>query len=318
MASSNEEVATVIQGLRDRDRRSRALVVRAFASKARAYYELSKPNLSGLVVITGVIGFYLGSVRGEATDWWRLVHLVTGTGLTASGACALNMFLERDLDRSMRRTRSRPVPSGRAGPSEALAFALGAFIAGFVDLALFCGPYPAVLSLLTLFIYAFVYTPMKRRGPIAIWIGAIPGAIPPVMGWTAVRGELGLAAAALFAILFVWQLPHFLALAWMYRDDYARAGLSFLPRDDTTGRKAGLQIALGALALVPVSLLPAFMGMTGGVYLSGALLFGLAFFIACARFWQSATHAAARSAFLASVTYLPALLALMLLDRIVG
>lgn len=287
-------------------------------AQVRAFYLLSKPNLSGLVVITGIIGFHLASRPGEPTDWLRFVHLVIGLALTAAGACALNMVLERDVDRLMRRTRMRPIPAGLLSASAALGFALGTFTAGFCELLLFAGVYPALLSLFTMLTYAFVYTPAKRRGPISILIGAIPGAIPPVMGWSCVRGEIGTGGLVLFALLFFWQFPHFLALAWMYRDDYARGGFRFLPVADSDGRKTGRAIAVGCAVAVAASLLPWAFHLTGLVFLAGALVAGALFLFPCVRVARQPTMAHARTAFIASVTYLPLLLTLLLLDRFIA
>lgn len=287
-------------------------------ARARAYYELGKPNLSGLVVVTAVLGYYLAVPDGGPFDWVRLVYLVMGTALTAAGACALNMVVERDLDARMLRTRGRPIPSGRVAPEHALLFAVVLLVWGALQLLVFCGWYPALLSVLTAAIYAFVYTPAKRKGPVSIWIGAIPGAIPPVMGWTTVQGQIGLGGAALFAILAAWQFPHFLSLAYMYQEDYGRAGFRFLPVDDPEGQKAGLQIALGCAVLLLVSLLPWALGLTGAVYGIGALLAGLGFGWAGLRVAQRCTLARARGSFFASITYLPALLALLVLDRLIG
>lgn len=322
MASSNEEVVTGLDGLAV----ERAPQV-SLAARARALYELGKPNLSGLVVISGVLGFYLGSGGARAFDWARCLHFAAGTALTAAGACALNMYLERDLDRQMRRTRGRPIPSGRVSAESALVFSVVTFCLGLAELAIFTGPIPALLSLATLLIYAFVYTPMKRRGPVSIWIGAIPGAIPPVMGHAAVQGEIGAGGLALFAILFTWQFPHFLALAWMYRDDYARAGFRFLPEAPRGGGSAssldpgartGRNIALGCLALITASVTPWLIGTAGVLYLVGALLAGAAFLLPCVRVALDPSNDRARAAFIASVTYLPMLLALLVLDRVVG
>lgn len=288
-----------------------AIVPLSVASRARAFYELSKPNLSFLVVVTGVLGSYLASSGLGSIDALRFLHLMVGMMLTSSGACALNEYIERDLDAQMRRTRTRPIPSGRVGAREALIFSLTAFTVGFVELFVFTGWMPALLSLFTLLVYAFVYTPMKRRGPVAIAIGAIPGAVPPVMGWAAVRGDIGAGGLTLFAILFLWQFPHFLALAFMYRDDYARAGFRFLPQ-----KHVGSTIAFGSVLVVATSLLPYALGLAGLVYLIGALLIGVAFIVPCARAGLELTAVRARSAFIASVTWLPALLALMLLDRV--
>lgn len=313
MTSVHEEAVTAIDGLGDESR-----PCPSFLTQARAFYELGKPNVSGLVVVTGVIGFYLASSGGEPLSWWRLMHLVAGMGLTAAGACGLNMVVERDLDRLMRRTRARPIPSGRISALAALRFSLAVFAIGFAELWLVTGPYPALLSLLTLLTYVLFYTPMKRRGPISILIGAVPGAIPPVMGWAAVRGEIGAGGLVLFAILFTWQLPHFLALAWIYRDDYARAGFRFLPQGDATGAKTGRNMAIGCALLLAVSVLPAVLHMAGPVYLAGALLAGLGFFVPCVRAAQRCTVQRARTAFITSVTYLPLLLGLLVLDRIIS
>jgi heme o synthase len=314
VAASNEEAVAAMSGLAT-DIGAEARPSLSLPAKLRAYYELAKPNIVMLVVITGIIGFCLASSNAIATDWWRFVHLVFGMAFTASGACALNMVIERDLDRAMRRTRMRPIPSGRIAARPALAFSLAIFAIGFAELWLFTGAYPAVLSLVTLAIYALLYTPMKRKGPISIWIGAVPGAIPPVMGWSCVRHEIGVGGLVLFAILFLWQFPHFLALAWMYRDDYARAGFRFLPEGDLDGRRTGRSIAFGAAVLLIASLLPWGVHLTGLVYLVGASIAGFAFLIVCVRVAERSTLPNARSAFLASVTYLPTLLALMLVDR---
>jgi heme o synthase len=312
MSSSQEEVvgtaiAPPATGV------NRGAILTSILARTRAFYELAKPNLSGLVVITGIFGFYLASSGLASIDGFRFLHLVIGMALTAAGACAANMYIERGLDAIMVRTRHRPIPSGRVSPREALIFSIAAFAIGFGELWIFCGAIPALLSLFTLAVYAFVYTPMKKRGPIAIAIGAIPGAIPPVMGWAAVRGELGVGGLSLFAVLFLWQFPHFLALAFMYRDDYARAGFRFLPEPHT-----GLAIAVGAALTVVASAGPFMLGLAGWVYLIGAVASGAFFFAICLRAALELSAARARSAFLASVTYLPALLALMLLDRVIG
>jgi heme o synthase len=289
----------------------------SLAARARAYYELAKPNLSALVVITAVLGFYLANTGSSPLPWLSLIYLITGTALTAAGACALNMYIERDLDARMVRTRGRPIPSGRVAADHALAFSVIVFAWGWFQLLVFCGVLPALLSLVTALIYGFLYTPLKRRGPIAIWIGAIPGAIPPVMGWATVRGEIGMGGLALFAILAAWQFPHFLSLAFMYRDDYARGGFRFLPVDDADGKKTGRQIALGCLVLLPISLGPVALGLAGNVYLVGAVIAGLGFLYAGVRMMLTSTPQRARASFFASITYLPVLLALLVLDRIV-
>jgi heme o synthase len=292
---------------------NRASILISILARARAYYELGKPNLSGLVVITGIFGFYLASSGLASIDGVRFVHLVIGMALTAAGACAANMYIERTLDAIMVRTRHRPIPSGRVSARDALIFSVLTFAVGFAQLFVFCGPIPALLSLFTLVVYAFVYTPLKKKGPLAIAIGALPGAIPPVMGWAAVRGEIGAGGLALFAVLFLWQFPHFLALAFMYRDDYARAGFRFLPEPHT-----GMAIVVGCALTVVASVMPYALGLVGLIYLLGAIASGAFFFAVCRRAALELTAARARSAFLASVTYLPALLALMLLDRVIN
>ncbi len=292
--------------------------ISAPGTRAQAYYELSKPNLSGLVVVTAVLGFYLGSEPSgslASVDWVKLLYLMMGTALTSAGACSLNMYIERDIDARMRRTQTRPIPSGRLSAAQALAFSVVVFTWGFFDLLIFCGPYPALLALVTGLIYAFVYTPLKRKGPISIWVGAIPGAIPPLMGWAAVRGDLGWGGWSLFAVLFIWQFPHFLALAYMYREDYARAGFRFLSDED---QKTGQQIVAGCLALLVASVLPVLLGLVGRVYLVGALVCGVAFLKVGLGVLRGCTPKRARAVFFASIIYQPALLALLVLDRFLG
>lgn len=285
------------------------------AVNARALYELGKPNLTLLVVITAVLGFYLGI--DDVVRWDRLVMLIVGTALTSAGACALNMFIERELDALMPRTRKRPLPSGRVSPEVSLFFALMTLSWGFGTLAAFCGPIPAVLSLVTAGIYAFVYTPLKRRGPISIWVGAIPGAVPPLMGWATATGSIDWGGLSLFLLMFCWQFPHFIALAYLYREDYRRAGFRFLAADDVHGAQAGRHIALGCAALVVASWLPVALGLAGAVYAVGVTLVGLWFLKLCLQTALQMTGKRARRAFLASITYLPVVLALLVLDRLI-
>jgi protoheme IX farnesyltransferase len=289
----------------------------SFVDRARAFYELGKPNLTFLVVVTSVLGFFMAAQTVEVVPWLRLIFLVVGTALTSMGACALNMYIERDIDPLMKRTAARPIPSGRVSPEEALAFSLFTFTWGLAQLALFCGPLVAILSLLTGLLYAFVYTPAKRWGPISTWLGAVPGAVPPVMGWASVTGDLGLGGAALFAILFAWQFPHFLALAFMLRDDYAKVGFRFLPALDPTGARAGRAMFVGCLALLAASLSPWALGLVGWLYAAGAALIGLAFAGVALKACFGCERTRALRVFLASISYLPALLGLMVLDRIV-
>lgn len=287
----------------------------AAANAWRDLYLLSKPNLTLLVVITAVLGFGLG-VRDGSMHWLRLIMLVIGTGLTSAGACALNMFIERDIDARMPRTRKRPLPAGRVSPEAALFFALITFSWGFGALAAFCGPLPAVLALLTGAIYAFAYTPLKRQGPVSVWVGAIPGALPPLIGWSAATGSLHWGGISLFAVLFCWQFPHFLALAYLYREDYRRAGFRFLPAE-ATARRTGVHILVGAAALAGASLLPYALGLVGIIYLVGVGLAGVWFVKVCLRAARELTGKSARRVFLASIVYQPALLALLVVDRLI-
>ena len=286
----------------------------SIAGRLRAFYELGKPNLSALVVVTAVLGYGMASrATGQPLALAPLLYLVLGTAMTSMGACALNMYLERDLDAVMTRTRKRPIPSGRLTAEEALFFALFTFSWGFAHLAVFCGPIVAGLSLLTAVIYAFVYTPLKRRGPVSVWVGAVPGAVPPLMGWASVTGGLEPAAWALFAVLFAWQFPHFLALAFVYRQDYLRVGFRFL---SPSPRLTGFSIAVGAVIVFLVSLVPYILGLVSAVYLGGALVFGLGFVASALPNMGQLTSRRARRTFLASIVYLPLLLLLLGLDGV--
>lgn len=247
-----------------------------------------------------------------------LAHTLLGTALVAGGTNALNQLSERDVDARMRRTRGRPLPSGRLTPRAAGVFAAAISVAGVAHLAATVNLLTAGLASLTLSSYVFLYTPLKRKTTLNTLVGAVPGALPIVGGWTAAGGRLDVAAAALFWILFLWQLPHFLALAWIYRDDYRAGGLVMLGGEDATGRLTGRVSLLFALALVPVSLVPTLLGITGPVYFAGALLLGALYAAAGAALSLATTDGRARRLFLTSIAYLPALLALMVVDRLVG
>jgi len=275
--------------------------------------ELFKMRLTILVLLTTFVGFDLGW-RGPM-DLGLMVHTMLGTALLAAGASALNQLLERDYDAKMRRTRDRPLPSGRITPEAALLIGGVCAGAGMLYLALTVNPLTAWLGALTLASYLLVYTPLKRVTTLNTAIGAIPGALPPLMGWTAARGEVTGEGWSLFAILFFWQLPHFLAIAWMYREDYARAGFVMLPVIDPTGARTGKQALSHTLGLLPVSLCPFLFGLAGPVYLAGALGLG-AGFVWCARqFSRQISVAGARRLFYASILYLPLLLALMVINK---
>lgn len=277
------------------------------------YLILTKVRITALVLVTTAAGFLLAS--SARVDPALLVWTLLGTGLAASGAAALNQFLERDADARMRRTAGRPIPAGRMTPARGLAVGIGLSVAGVAVLVLFVNVLTGLLALATVLLYVGVYTPLKRMTPLNTIIGAIPGAIPPVMGWTAVTGEAGLPAWVLFAILFLWQLPHFLAIAWIFRDDYRLGGFPMLPVLDPDGEATGRQVALYCAALVPVSLIPTFLGLAGPIYFFGALLLGLAFLGAGLMMAVRRQGKEARRVLLASVTYLPLLLALMVADR---
>jgi len=277
------------------------------------YLILTKMRITVLVLVTTAAGFLLAS--GPDLDLALLGWTLLGTGLAASGAAALNQVIERDVDAKMRRTASRPIPSGRMTAAHGLAVGVGLALAGVGLLAGLVNWLTALLALATVLLYVGVYTPLKRMTPLNTIVGAIPGAIPPVMGWTAVAGTMGLPAGVLFAILFLWQLPHFLAIAWIFRDDYRLGGFPMLPVVDPDGEATGRQVALYCAALVPVSLIPTFLGLTGPIYFFGALLLGLGFLASGLMMAMHRRGKEARHVLLASVTYLPLLLALLVVDR---
>ena len=272
-----------------------------------------------LVLVTMAAGYAMAPVVGVTSPavWvLGLFHALVGTALVAGGTNALNQVFERDVDALMARTARRPLPAARLEVREATAFAWLIGAAGVLYLALLVNALTAILAAVTLASYVFVYTPLKRRTPLSTLIGAVPGALPIVGGWTAAGGTLDTGASILFAILFLWQLPHFLALSWIYRDDYARAGLQMLSVGDADGRLTFRQAALHAAALVPVSLAPAVVGMGGPLYFLGAALLSGGYFWASVTAARSPSRDAARRLFATSLIYLPGVLALMILDRI--
>ena len=278
-----------------------------------SYLELTKPRVTALVLGTTAAGFYLGSAAGF--DALLFLNTLLGVGLAAAGTSALNQYAESDADAKMLRTRMRPIPSGRLASSRALAFASAISLAGLVHLAVTVNLLTSALVGMTLFSYIFVYTPLKRVTPFSTLIGAIPGALPPLAGWTAASGDITPGGLALFGILFVWQMPHSLAIAWMYREDYRRGGFALLPVVDPEGGSTGRQILAQSLVLLPVSLLPAVLGVTGPAYFVGALVLGMLLLVAAAPTAFGGTTRAARRLLIASVLYLPLLLGLMALDR---
>ena len=276
--------------------------------------QLTKPRINLMVMLTAGIGLLLAS--GETPPLGLALAVLAGTGLVAGGGSALNHHWERDTDRLMERTAGRPLPAGRMHPDLALGFGLTLSAAGLLLLTLAANLLTALLGLIALVGYVLVYTPLKRITSLATVVGAVPGAIPPMMGWVAASGRLDAGAWALFAILFCWQLPHFLAIAWICRDDYERAGMPVFTVGDAGGVRTGRQMVLWAAALVPVSLLPALLGLAGVTYLYGALLLGLSLLVVSLGFLRRHSGAAARRLLLASVIYLPSVLIILLLDRL--
>lgn len=275
--------------------------------------ELFKARLTSLVLLTTLVGFYLGQRGGM--NWLLLLHTLGGTGLLACGAAALNQYLERDFDALMDRTKDRPLPAGLILPQSVVVLGGVLSVAGLLWLAFGANLLTAVLGAVTLISYLFIYTPLKRKTTLNTAIGAIPGALPPLMGWTAVRGDLSIEGWALFAILFFWQLPHFLAIAWMYREDYARGGFVMLPLMDRDGARTGRSAVSHTLGLLPVSLSPFVFHMAGALYLAGALVLGLVFLWCAARFARELDRLSARRLFFASILYLPLLLGFMVFDK---
>ena len=285
-------------------------------ARFRDLYELTKPRMNFLVVATTLVGYFMATISGaDRWHWTLLLHTLFGTALTAAAASVLNQYAEREYDRLMPRTRNRPLPAGRITPTEALFFGVGLGVCGMVDLALFVNSLTAILGAFTLASYVWLYTPLKRHTTLCTVVGAIPGALPPVMGVTAALGEVTPTAVVLFIILFMWQMPHFLAIAILYRDDYARGGFKMLPVVDGNLVSTSLQIVLWSLALVPVTLTPVLFGVTGATYFVAAFLMSLAFLgfaVLCA---VRKTRSDARHLFLVSIVYLPCLLAVMMMDK---
>jgi protoheme IX farnesyltransferase len=284
-------------------------------SRLRDYYELTKPRMNFLVLCTTAVGFYMAPKQSGTGHWIVLVHTLLGTALTAASAAAINQLIERDHDALMPRTRNRPLPAGRLSPAEALTFGVALGILGVAWLALAVNLLTALLGAFTLVSYVFVYTPLKRLSSLNTIVGAVPGAIPPVMGWTAATAALGPEAIALFGILFFWQMPHFLAIAILYRRDYAAGGFKMLPVVDPALRTTSWMIVLYGLALLPATLTPVGIGMAGNVYFTAAVLMGLAFLSYCVSCAVSKERIDARKLFFASIIYLPLLLAFMMIDK---
>jgi protoheme IX farnesyltransferase len=284
------------------------------SSLVSAFLDLTKIRLTSLVLLTTLVGYYLG--EQGSLNYLRLFHTICGTALVAAGASALNQLLERDYDALMRRTRSRPLPSGRLQPETALIFGGVAASAGLVYLAAAVNLVTSFLAAVTLVSYVAIYTPLKRVTTLNTVIGAIPGALPPLMGWTAATGQVTTEGWSLFAILFFWQLPHFLAISWLYREEYERAGFAMLAVRDPGGQRTGSQAVSHTLGLLPVSLCPFLFKLTGPLYLLGAVLAGAAFVGCAIQFARSLTPVHARKLFFVSILYLPLLLGLMIVDKV--
>jgi len=282
-------------------------------SRAADFLELTKPRITLLVLATTMVGFYLAAP--VSIPLALLSHTLLGIGLVAGGASALNMWLERRPDSLMRRTAGRPLPSGRLQSGHALSFALVLSGAGLVYLFLWVNHLTSALAVITLLTYLFLYTPLKTRTWLCTLVGAVPGALPPILGWIAATGKISLGGILLFVIVFLWQLPHFYAIGWMYREDYARAGFPMLPVIDTTGRRTGWQASAYILALILVTLLPTAAGLAGFLYLAGAVLSGICFLVCGVLFARLRDFVSARRLFVVSVFYLPLLMALLVIDK---
>jgi protoheme IX farnesyltransferase len=281
--------------------------------RANDFVTLAKPRLNLLVVGSSLVGYVMGG--GEISDAARVVCTVAGTALVAGGASAFNQVIEREPDGLMRRTKRRPVPDGRLQPGESLVFAAAMSVGGLAVLAAGVNLLSAVVAFATLITYAVIYTPLKRRSSFATVVGAIPGALPPVIGWAAASDQLTRGAWVLFGIVFLWQLPHFLAIAWIYREDYARAGFPMLPVIEPDGRSTGRQATLYCLALLPVSLAPTLVGMTNTAYFAAALVLSVLFLGLTVRFARTRDVQDAKRLFFGSIIYLPVLWVLMIAGR---
>jgi protoheme IX farnesyltransferase len=278
------------------------------------YAELTKPRVTALILMSTLVGFYLGSPLDLNIK--LLLHTLLGTALVAAGTAALNQFYEREPDGKMLRTRDRPLPAHRMEPWKALGFGVVLSAAGILYLALIVNMLTSLLAALTLASYLFLYTPLKMRTPQCTLVGAFPGAIPPLIGWVAASGEFTLGAGILYLILFLWQFPHFLAIAWLYREDYSRAGIVMLPVVEEDGKATARQILIYCAALLPASLLPSFFGVTGWIYFCGAFVLGVMFLHTGIRAARERTKMQARRLLQASVIYLPLMYGLMMADKI--
>ncbi|MBA3912999.1 MAG: protoheme IX farnesyltransferase [Acidobacteriales bacterium] len=295
----------------------------SLAIRVHDYAELTKARVTTLVVMTAWCGFYFGALKsGVSSLSWSLLHALLGIGLVSGGTAALNEVMEWDIDGHMRRTAQRPIPTGRMSVLQAAIIGVGMTLGGALYLGLALNPLTGWLSLATAAVYLAAYTPLKRRHPMCTFVGAFPGAMPGVLGWTAARGHLEWGALVMFAIVFFWQFPHFFSIAWLYREDYERGGVRMLPVVEPDGRSTGLRILLYSIALIPISLAPSFMNMSGKIYMVSAVVLGLAllyFGVRLATFKLAPNTARsrqrARQLLQATVFYLPLLFAVMMLNH---
>ena len=291
-----------------------AVAIPVVRSRGSDFVALAKPRLNMLVVASSLAGYVMGG--GDMSNAMIVMATVLGTALVAGGASAYNQVIERGPDSLMRRTRLRPVPDGRLQPAESLLFGTALSLSGLLTLGVGVNGLSAGVAFVTLLTYALIYTPLKRRSSFATVVGAIPGALPPVIGWAAARGSLSEGGWVLFGIVFLWQLPHFLAIAWIYREDYARAGFPMLPVIEPDGRSTGRQAVYYCAALLPVSLAPTLVGLATTAYFVAALVLGLLFLALTLRFARTRAVADARRLFFGSIVYLPVLWLLMIVFRV--
>jgi len=296
---------------------SPALPIAAVQTGRRAadFLALCKPRVVAMVLVPTAIGYYLAGTSAPL-DYVRLLCTLIGTALAAGGTLALNEYVERDRDALMHRSRDRPLPAGRLAPLDALAFGALLTASGIVYLALAVDFLPALITAFTTVSYLFAYTPLKSRTPLCSIVGAVPGALPPLTGWAAARGSLGIEAWVLFAIMFLWQIPHSLAIASLYREDYARAGIRLLPVVEPDGSSTGRHILSNSLALLMVALMPTMIGLAGAVYFCVALVLGVGLVVVAARLARTPSHEHARRLLFASLIYLPVLLLAMAADKL--
>lgn len=295
--------------------RTETLAIPADRLRRRAFdfFELTKPRIVVMVLITTFVGFYLGIA--DTVDYVALLHTLVGTALVAGGTLALNQVMERDADAKMERTKMRPLPDKRLQPLEALVFGMLITLGGLIYLAFLVNPLSALITASIVISYLLIYTPLKMKTSLCMVVGAVPGALPPVIGWAAVRGTLDFEAWVLFAIMFLWQMPHSLAIGWLYREDYARAGFQLLPVLDPEGKSTGRQVVCNCLALLAVGLIPTLIGFTGSIYFFSALALGLMFLWYGVGLARASSREAARRLLFASLVYLPVLLAIMAFDK---